>query len=146
MCGVIRVYRYFCQAREQLMMVSIAAQGECQNIGRNTVGASRLWSFSLTIFNPAKKIMIEIDINRIVLDSILSQPDEKKRLYSVIFYSRKFTVPKLNYDIYNKKLLIIVNSFKIQKIYLKKLKYTVKVYTDYKNLKSFTSIKVLNQK
>ena len=67
----------------------------------------------LTIFDPAKKIMIEIDANKIALSSILNQLDEKKRLYPIIFYSRKFTAPELNYDIYDKKLLTIVNSFKI---------------------------------
>ena len=67
----------------------------------------------LAIFNLAKKIIIEIDINKIALDSILNQPDEKKRLYPVIFYFRKFTAPELNYDIYNKELLVIVNSFKV---------------------------------
>ena len=65
------------------------------------------------MFNLVKKIIIEIDISRIVLGSILNQPDEKKRLYPVIFYSRKFTAPELNYDIYDKKLLAIVNNFKI---------------------------------
>ena len=67
----------------------------------------------LAIFNPVKKIIIEIDINKIVLGSILSQPDEKKRLYPITFYFRKFTAPELNYDIYDKELLTIVNSFKI---------------------------------
>ena len=67
----------------------------------------------LAMFNPVKKIIIEIDINKIALDSILNQPDEKKRLYPIIFYSRKFTSPELNYDIHDKKLLTIVNSFKI---------------------------------
>ena len=100
----------------------------------------------LTIFNPVKKIMVEIDASKIALNSILSQPDEKQRLYSVTFHSRKFTVPKLNYDIHDKKLLAIVDSFKVWRIYLERLKYTIKIYTDYKNLKSFTSIKVLNQK
>ena len=65
------------------------------------------------MFDPAKKIIIEIDINKIALSLILNQLDEKKRLHPVIFYSRKFTAPKLNYDIYDKKLLAIVNSFKI---------------------------------
>ena len=65
------------------------------------------------MFNLVKKIIIEIDINRIVLGLILNQPDEKKRLYPVIFYFRKFTAPELNYDIYDKKLLAIVDSFKI---------------------------------
>ena len=67
----------------------------------------------LTMFNPAKKIIVEIDTNKIALGSILNQFDEKKRLYSIIFYFRKFTTPELNYDIYDKKLLAIVNSFKI---------------------------------
>ena len=67
----------------------------------------------LTIFNLAKKIIIEIDVNKIALGLILNQPDEKKRLYPVIFYSRKFTAPELNYDIYDKKLLAIVDNFKI---------------------------------
>ena len=67
----------------------------------------------LAMFNFVEKIIVEIDTNKIVLDSILNQFDEKKRLYSIIFYSRKFIVPELNYDIYDKKLLTIVNSFKI---------------------------------
>ena len=67
----------------------------------------------LAIFDFVKKIIIKTDISRIVLGSVLSQPDEKQRLCPVIFYSRKFTAPELNYDIYDKKLLTIVNSFKI---------------------------------
>ena len=98
------------------------------------------------MFNPVKKIIAEIDINRIALGSVLSQPDEKKRLYPIIFYFRKFIASELNYDIYDKKLLAIVDNFKIWKIYLKKLKHIIKIYIDYKNLKSFTSTKILNQK
>ena len=98
------------------------------------------------MFDPVKKIIIKTDISRIVLGLILNQPDEEKRLHPIIFYSKKFTAPELNYDIYNKKLLTIVNNFKIQKIYLEGLKYIIKIYTDYKNFKSFTNIKVLNQR
>ena len=67
----------------------------------------------LTMFNPAKKIIIETDINKIVLGSVLNQPDEEKRLYPIIFYFKKFTTSELNYDIYDKKLLAIVDSFKV---------------------------------
>ena len=65
------------------------------------------------MFNPEKKIMIEIDINKIALSAMLSQLDKKNRLYPVIFYSRKFTTSELNYNIYDKELLAIVDSFKI---------------------------------
>ena len=67
----------------------------------------------LTIFNPVKKIIVETDTNKIALGSILNQPNEKKRLYPITFHFKKFTTPELNYDIYNKKLLVIVNNFKI---------------------------------
>ena len=49
------------------------------------------------MFNFAKKIIVETDVNRITLGAILSQLDGKNRLYPVIFYSRKFTVLELNY-------------------------------------------------
>ena len=67
----------------------------------------------LAMFDLVKKIIIETDTNRIILGSILNQPDEEKRLYPIIFYSRKFTSPELNYNIYDKELLAIVDSFKI---------------------------------
>ena len=65
------------------------------------------------MFNLVKKIIIEIDTNKIALDSILSQLDEEKRLHSIIFYFKKFIAPELNYDIYDKELLTIINNFKI---------------------------------
>ena len=65
------------------------------------------------MFDFAKKIIIEIDINETVLNSVLNQPDEEKRLYSIIFYFRKSIASELNYDIYNKELLAIVDNFKI---------------------------------
>ena len=67
----------------------------------------------LAMFNPAKKIIVEIDVSRMVLGAILSQLDKRNRLYAIIFYSRKFTTLKLNYNIYDKKFLAIVNSFKV---------------------------------
>ena len=67
----------------------------------------------LAIFNPVKKIMVETDINKIALGSILSQSDEKDRLYPIMFYSKKFTTLELNYNIHDKELLAIINSFKI---------------------------------
>ena len=67
----------------------------------------------LATFNPVKKIILETEINRIFLGAILSQQDEKDRLYPIIFYFKKFTAPELNYNIYDKELLAIVNSFKI---------------------------------
>ena len=67
----------------------------------------------LAMFNLKKKIIVEIDASKIVLSAILSQLDKKNRLYPIIFYFRKFTTPELNYNMYDKELLAIVNSFKV---------------------------------
>ena len=55
---------------------------------------------------------MKIDISDQVLESILSQLDKSRNLQSVVFYSQKFTKSELNYEIYNKKLLVIVKAFK----------------------------------
>ena len=96
------------------------------------------------MFDFVKKIIVEIDISKIVLGAVLSQLDKENRLYPIIFYSKKFTTLELNYNKYDKKLLTIINNFKIWRIYLEKPKHKTKVYINYKNLKSFTNIKVLN--
>ena len=67
----------------------------------------------LAMFDPKKKIIIETDTNKIALNAIVSQLDEKNRLHPIIFYFRKFTTSELNYNIYDKKLLAIVNNIKI---------------------------------
>jgi RNase H-like domain found in reverse transcriptase len=53
---------------------------------------------------------------------------------------------ELNYEIHDKKLLIIIEVFREWRIYLKESKYLIKVYTDHKNLLYFTTIKVLNRR
>ena len=98
----------------------------------------------LVMFKSVKKIVVKTDASKITLGAMLSQSDKEGKLHPVVFYLRKFTLPKMNYNIYNKELLIIINSFKIWRVYLKELKHIVQVYIDYKNLKTFISIKVLN--
>ena len=61
-----------------------------------------------------------------------------------MFHSHKFTDSELNYKIHDKELLAIVKAFKQWKIYLKESKDPVQIYTDYKNLIYFMTIKILN--
>ena len=53
---------------------------------------------------------------------------------------------EINYDIYDKELLVVVIALQEWKVYLKSFKYSVKVLTNYKNLTWFTTIKVLNRR
>ncbi len=52
---------------------------------------------------------------------------------------------KLNYEIYNKKLLVIITAFNKWRVYLKEFKYSIKVYINHKNLLYFITIKMLNR-
>ena len=66
----------------------------------------------LIIFDLAKKIIVETDLLDKAIGAEISQPDNKERMHLVVFYSRKLTLAELNYDIYNKELLVIVAAFK----------------------------------
>ena len=68
--------------------------------------------------------MIKIDVLDRALGACFNK-DYKKLLYLVIFYLRKLLPTELNYNIYNKKLLAIVNTFKQWRVYYKKLVYFI---------------------
>jgi len=55
---------------------------------------------------------VEIDILDFVLKVYLLQKHINKVWHLVVYYSRKLTLPELNYNIYNKELLNIVAVFK----------------------------------
>ena len=66
--------------------------------------------------------------------------------HPVAYYSQKMTPPKLNYNIYNKKLLNIIVALKEQRVFLQSTKKLFIVKTNHKNLIGFLIIKDLNQK
>ena len=65
-----------------------------------------------------------MDVLDRVLDAYLSQ-DYGERLYLVTFYLRKLLSAELNYGIYNKEFLAIVNAFKQWRVYYKELIYFI---------------------
>ena len=74
--------------------------------------------------------------------SILSQKQKNKQ-YPIVYFSRKFSRPKLNYPIYNKELLAIVLGFCQQRHYLEEA-LEIEVQLDHQNLKQFISQTMLN--
>jgi hypothetical protein len=55
-------------------------------------------------------------------------------------------VAELNYNIYDKELLTIVEYFCLWRHYLEGSKYTIQVFTDYNNLQYFTTTKQLSRR
>jgi len=64
------------------------------------------------MFESEKLITLEMNVSDEVIEACISQSDDKKHLHFIAFHSRKLTDAELNYKIHDKKLLVIVNSFK----------------------------------
>ncbi len=91
-----------------------------------------------------KSFFLEMDVSDFALGVVLSQLDKDKLLHPVAFHSRKFIATEINYEIHDKELLAIVNSFQEWRHFLERVQHPVTVYTDHKNLEYFMSAKVLN--
>ena len=61
------------------------------------------------------------------------------------YFLRKMSLAEQNYDIYNKELLVVVNALEQWRQYAESCS-ELTIYTNYKNLLSFTTIKALNRR
>ena len=94
--------------------------------------------------DPEKPFITEVDASDFALGSILSQQGDDEKLHLVDFYSRKFDVAKINYEIHDKELLRIVDFFTQWKHYLEGFPPQITVFIDHKNLAYFQNSRVLN--
>ncbi|KAF5233022.1 hypothetical protein FANTH_12730 [Fusarium anthophilum] len=100
----------------------------------------------LAIFNPDKEIKLETDSSDFALGGQISQRNNTGRLHPITFYSHKLHRAELNYPIYNKEFLAIINYFKEFRHYLMGSKHQVKVYTNHQNISYFATTHKLNQR
>ena len=61
--------------------------------------------------DPEKPFIIEANPSDFPLGSILSQQGNDEKLHTVAFHSHKFEAAEINYEIHDKELLAIVDSF-----------------------------------
>ena len=80
------------------------------------------------------------------LGSILSQPGEDGQTHPIAFHSRKFTVSEINYEVHDKELLAVVDSFEQWHHFLKGSPHQVIIHSDHKNLTYFQTARVLNRR
>ena len=98
----------------------------------------------LQMFDPDKETELETDASDYALGGQVGQRDENGKLHPIAFYSHKLHGAELNYPIYDKEFLAIVNSFKEFRHYLLGGKHKVKVYTDHKNITHFATTQQLS--
>jgi len=101
----------------------------------------------LAHFDPQKLVIVEINASDFALGAILSQKNQETgRLYPIAFHSRKFSPAEINYEIHDKKLLAVVDTFKHWQQYLEGTQYQIQVFSNHQNLEYFTTTKVLNRR
>ncbi|KAF5701029.1 reverse transcriptase domain-containing protein [Fusarium globosum] len=100
----------------------------------------------LIMFNPDRQVELETDASDFALGGQVGQRDDNKVLHPIAFYSYKMHGAELNYPIYDKEFLAIVNCFKEFRHYLRGSKHPVKVFTDHKNIAYFATTQELNRR
>jgi len=97
----------------------------------------------LTHWVPDTQLIVETDASDYTLTAILSIITKDNDLHPVVFHSRTFSAPELNYDVHNKELLAIFKAFKIWQHYLEGSASPIDIVMDHKNLEYFSTTKVL---
>ena len=88
-------------------------------------------------YQPDLPLTLEADASDFALGCILSQPSPAGDLHPICFYSKKITLAVLNYPLYDKELLAVVEAFRHWRVYVEGVAHPVRVFTDHKNLEYF---------
>ena len=92
---------------------------------------------------PDGKFRVEVDASGYALGGVLSQHQDGK-WRTIAFWSRVMTKEELNYDIFDKELLAIVDAIKEWRPYLMDAREKFEVWSDHKNLSFFRQKQFLN--
>ena len=92
-----------------------------------------------------EKFRVETDVSEHAIGGVLSQEQEGK-WKPIAFLSRMIQLAERNYEIYNKKLLAIVEALAKWRQYLLDAAETFEIWTDHENLKYFREPHKLNRR
>ncbi len=96
-------------------------------------------------FDQTYETILEINSFNYVNDEVLSQYDDEEILHLMIFYSKNMSSAECNYEIYDKKLLIIIQVFEHWRSELKLINISIKMFIDYQTLTSLMKDKELSR-
>ncbi|KAH9264967.1 hypothetical protein BASA83_011479 [Batrachochytrium salamandrivorans] len=90
--------------------------------------------------------ILETDASDYAISGVLSQYDDSNTLRPIAFYARQMNSAEQNYEIYDKELLAVVESFKHWRHFLQGGLHPVTVLCDHKNLEYFMTTKKLTRR
>ena len=97
----------------------------------------------LAHFDSDFECVLEADLSDHAQKDVLLQYDKNNMLCSIAFFSWKLNAAESNYEIYNKKLLVIIWCFEQWWSELEESMFFVKILINYKNLQYFMITKQL---
>ena len=100
----------------------------------------------LVHWTPGDKLIVEMDTSDYTLGAILSTFLDDGEVHPVAFHSCSFSPTEQNYDTHDKELLAIFAAFQQWHHYLKGSPDPIEVFTDHKNLKYFSTTKLLTHR
>jgi len=93
-----------------------------------------------------RRKQIETDTSDLANARILSPYELDKRGHPLAFYNKRFLAAELNYDVYDKEMVVIMNCFQEWRYFLMDAPEQIVVYMDYKNLEYFNTTQLLNRR
>ncbi len=96
-------------------------------------------------FDLKRQAILKIDALNYVKDEILSQYDDERVLHLMTFHSKSMILAEINYHIYDKKLLVIIQCFEHWRLKLKYTELLIQMFIDYQTLKIFMKNKQLSR-
>ncbi len=97
-------------------------------------------------FDQTRETILKTDSFNYVNDEVLSQCDDEEVLHSIAFYSKNMSSAECNYEIYDKKLLIIIRAFEHWRLELKLTDISIKMFIDHQALISLMKDKKLSRR
>ncbi len=82
-------------------------------------------------FDQTHETILKTDSFNYVNDEVLSQYDDEEVLHSIAFYSKNMSFAECNYEIYDKKLLIIIWAFEHWWLELKLINISIKMFINH---------------
>ena len=116
---------------------------ECED-AFNTLKRAFTFNVILCHYNSDLKLVVKTDASDYVSEGILLQYDENGVLHLIVYFFKKYSPAECNYEIYDKKLMAIICTFKEWCPELEGSLTSVKVIMNHKNLKYFILTKQLS--
>ena len=97
-------------------------------------------------YNMNLPMMVKTDASDRVVAEILSQQHSDTEWYSVAYFSKTMALTECNYEIHDKKMLVIIRSLKQWRSELEGTHSQFQIYTDHKALEYFMTTKQLTER